>query len=162
MFREDVAPTTPKEVLSALRALVRGDRDPIACLANASALLAQFVPGINWVGWYLVRQDELVLGPFQGKPACTRIARGRGVCGTAWAEEEARIVADVTAFPGHIACDAASRSEVVVPLRVAGRVVGVLDCDAPVPGRFTPEDRSLLEGAAAIVGEWLSEVGAAF
>lgn len=151
---------TNADILGELRSLVAGDPDPIACLANAAALLYLHVPEINWLGFYLDRSGELVLGPFQGKPACTRIAHGRGVCGTAFARGETVLVADVQAFPGHIACDPASRSEVVVPLRVGGEVIGVLDCDAPHTGRFGAEEAALMEAAAKIIGAWLERTGA--
>lgn len=160
MHGETAGPRTQEETLRELQALVEGDRDGIACLANAAALLYLHVPDINWVGFYIDRDGDLVLGPFQGKPACTRIAYGRGVCGTAFACGETVVVQDVALFPGHIACDSASRSEIVVPLRVSGRTVGVLDCDAPTIGRFGGGEQTLFEGAAAIVGEWLAQTGA--
>lgn len=128
-----------------LRGLLDGERDWIANLANTAALLWMHLPDINWVGFYLMRGDELVLGPFQGKPACTRIAMGKGVCGTAAAERTTQLVEDVHQFPGHIACDAASNSEIVVPMICSGRVIGVLDIDSPVRGRFSDEDRTGLE-----------------
>lgn len=160
MHSETTGRLTQEEILRELRALVEGDRDGIACLANAAALLHLHVPGINWVGFYVDRDGELVLGPFQGKPACTRIAPGRGVCGTSFARGETLVVQDVELFPGHIACDSASRSEIVVPLRVGGRTVGVLDCDAPVTARFGDGEQALFEGAAEIVGSWLEQTGA--
>lgn len=132
-------------------ALVRGESDAVANAANVAALLGHTLRDVNWVGFYFVRGDELVLGPFAGLPACVRIARGKGVCGAAWAEDRTQVVPDVHVFPGHIACDAASRSEVVVPLRADGRVVAVLDCDSPTPARFSPRDVALLEQAAADV-----------
>ena len=113
--------------------------------ANASALLWQALPRINWAGFYLAEGETLLLGPFQGKPACVTIEKGRGVCGTAFARDETQVVADVHAFPGHIACDAASRSEIVVPVHREGTVAAVLDIDSPEPGRFTGEDRAGLE-----------------
>lgn len=129
-----------------LQALIGDERDAIANLANAAALIWHTVPDLNWAGFYLLRRpDELVLGPFQGKPACVRIAVGKGVCGTAVARNASVLVEDVHAFPGHIACDAASRSELVVPLRAAGRVVGVLDLDSPRVARFTAEDQAGFE-----------------
>ena len=129
------------ELRTQLQALLGDERDAIANLANAAALIWHTVPDLNWAGFYLLRRpDELVLGPFQGKPACVRIAVGNGVCGTAVARDATVRVEDVHAFPGHIACDAASRSELVVPLRAGGRVVGVLDLDSPRVGRFTPDD----------------------
>ena len=140
------------EVRTQLQALLGDERDPIANLANAAALIWHTLPDLNWAGFYLLRRnDGLVLGPFQGKPACVRIAVGQGVCGTAVARNASVRVEDVHAFPGHIACDAASRSELVVPLRVAGRVVGVLDLDSPTAGRFTPEDQTGVEALVATV-----------
>ncbi|WP_201860617.1 GAF domain-containing protein [Microvirga soli] len=124
-----------------LTGLLEGERDMIANTANMSALIFQFLPDLNWAGFYFMRGGELVLGPFQGKTACVRIAVGRGVCGTAVERQESIVVQDVHAFPGHIACDSASRSELVVPLVKDGRVLGVLDLDSPNPGRFDEEDR---------------------
>jgi GAF domain-containing protein len=123
-----------------LTALLAGERDGLANCANVSALLYEALPDLNWSGFYFLRELELVLGPFQGRVACVRIALGRGVCGTAAARRETVIVADVHAFPGHIACDSASRSEIVVPLIHQGRLLGVLDLDSPHPGRFDQED----------------------
>ena len=126
--------------------LIRGVPHRTANLANLSALLWQTLEEINWAGFYLAEgEDLLVLGPFQGKPACIEIPFGRGVCGTAAAQDATQLVPDVHAFPGHIACDGASRSEIVVPLHGGGRVVGVLDIDSPVPARFTEADRIGLE-----------------
>lgn len=136
---------------ASLDALIGGETDPIANLANAAALIWEALPDINWAGFYLLRGGELVLGPFQGRPACVRIPMGKGVCGTAAFRRETIVVEDVNAFPGHIACDAASRSEIVVPLVAAGRLLGVLDVDAPNVGRFGDEDRRGLEAAAEIV-----------
>jgi GAF domain-containing protein len=134
-----------RDLEAALGSLLEGELDPLANLANASALLAHSLPGINWCGFYLVRGEELVLGPFQGKPACVRIRVGQGVCGTAAARRETVVVPDVNRFPGHIACDAASRSEIVVPI-VQGPVLrGVLDVDAPETDRFDGDDRAGLE-----------------
>jgi L-methionine (R)-S-oxide reductase len=124
-----------------LTGLLEGERDMIANTANMSALIFQFMPDLNWAGFYFMRRGELVLGPFQGKTACVRIAVGRGVCGTAVERQESIVVQDVHAFPGHIACDSASRSELVVPLIKDGGVLGVLDLDSPNPGRFDEEDR---------------------
>ena len=117
----------------------------IANLANASALLWQALPDINWAGFYKMVEGLLVLYPFQGKTACVRIEVGKGVCGTAVAEDKTQLVADVHQFPGHIACDSASNSEIVVPIHVEGRIWGVLDIDSPYPGRFTEADREGLE-----------------
>jgi len=136
-----------------LRALGEAECGWVTLLANASALLFDGMEQVNWAGFYLVRGGELVLGPFQGKPACVRIPRGRGVCGTAWAENAVLRVPDVHAFPGHIACDGASRSEIVIPLRANGRVVGVLDIDSPMPGRFSPQDQAGLEAFARTLEE---------
>lgn len=123
----------------------------IANLANAAALLNQFLTDINWVGFYLADGDELVLGPFQGLPACVRIPFGKGVCGTAAAERRTVVVPDVHQFPGHIACDAASQSEIVVPLIKDDRVIGVLDIDSPVKNRFDDVDRRYLEQFASVL-----------
>ncbi len=131
-----------------LEAYLAGERDWLVNLANASALLNQRLPGLNWAGFYLWRGDRLVLGPFQGKPACTRIALGRGVCGTTARTRTTTVVADVNAFPGHIACDAASASEVVVPLLAGERLLGVLDLDSPRAGRFDAADAAGLEAFA--------------
>ena len=138
-----------------LAALVDGIPYPIANLANASALLYDTLPGLNWAGFYLTEGGRLVLGPFQGKPACIVIPYGRGVCGTAAAENRTVRVPDVHAFPGHIACDSASNSEIVIPLRKAGQVIGVLDIDSPHFDRFSPEDQSGLEAFAAILEQHL-------
>lgn len=142
-------PDVYRDLVASLAALLEGEPDPVANLANAAALLAQALEGINWCGFYLERGGELVLGPFQGKPACVRIALGRGVCGTAAEKRESLVVPDVLAFPGHIACDEASRSELVVPIVAKGRLRGVLDVDAPTPGRFDDEDRAGLEAFVA-------------
>ncbi len=128
-----------------LTALLEGETELIPNLANTSALLGQALENINWVGFYLMKKGELLLGPFQGKPACIHIPIGKGVCGTAVAENRTLLVEDVHAFPGHIACDSASRSEIVVPIHWKGRVVGVLDIDSPIQSRFDEEDRLGLE-----------------
>lgn len=150
MFTGSIDRAAPKEELyrdleASLKSLLEGESDALANLANAVALLNQALDRINWCGFYLLRQNELVLGPFQGKPACVRIPVGKGVCGTAAARRETVVVPDVLAFPGHIACDGASQSEIVVPILADGRLVGVLDLDAPEPGRFDEEDRAGLE-----------------
>ena len=134
-----------------LAALLAGESDPIANTANTAALLFEALPEINWAGFYFLRGGELVLGPFQGKPACVRIALGRGVCGTAAERRTTVVVPDVHAFPGHIACDTASRSEVVVPLIADGRLLGVLDIDSPRPGRFEAADARGLERVALVL-----------
>ena len=128
-----------------LTALVEGIPYEVANLANASALLWQELPDINWVGFYKMTGGKLVLGPFQGKPACIEIPVGRGVCGTAVAEDAVQLVYDVHQFPGHIACDCASNSEIVLPIHVNGKIWGVLDIDSPTVGRFTEEDRAGLK-----------------
>lgn len=138
-------------LLSQLEALTATERDTIANLANASAALYLNLPQLNWAGFYLVRGGELVLGPFQGKPACIRIAFGKGVCGTAAASGATQVVPDVHAFPGHIACDGASRSEIVIPLFCEGELKAVLDLDSPLPDRFSPADREGLEQCAALL-----------
>ncbi|MBB3608697.1 GAF domain-containing protein [Rhizobium sp. BK602] len=140
-----------RELSGQLQALLDGETDPIANAANTSALIFQMLPDLNWAGFYFLQSDdELVLGPFQGKPACVRIAVGRGVCGTAIEKEQSILVEDVHAFPGHIACDAASRSELVVPLFRDGYVFGVIDLDSPLPGRFDGDDQTGIEALSAI------------
>jgi L-methionine (R)-S-oxide reductase len=129
-----------EELRTQLMGLYAGERDGLANTANMAAVLYQGLPDLNWAGFYFLRGDELVLGPFQGKVACVRIPLGTGVCGTAAARHETVIVADVHAFPGHIACDAASQSEIVVPLVQAGRLIGVLDLDSPLVARFDAQD----------------------
>ena len=128
-----------------LRALAADEPHWLPVLSNAAALLWESLENINWAGFYLTQGESLLLGPFQGKVACIRIPYGRGVCGTAAAEDKTQRVPDVHAFPGHIACDSASRSEIVVPLHCGGAVVGVLDIDSPTEGRFTEQDRQGLE-----------------
>lgn len=132
-------------VTKQLDALCTGELDAIANYSNAAALLNTFLQDINWVGFYFMKDGELVLGPFQGLPACVRIPVGRGVCGTAVATKATQLVEDVHAFPGHIACDGATNSEIVVPLIRDGEVIGVLDIDSPLKGRFTKEDQQGLE-----------------
>ncbi|WP_033922221.1 GAF domain-containing protein [Sphingomonas sp. 37zxx] len=140
-----------RDLAKALDALTADERDSIANMANAAALLWQYLPDLNWAGFYRVVGGELVLGPFQGKAACIRIAFGKGVCGAAAATLETQVVADVHAFPGHIACDAASRSELVVPIVRDGVLLGVLDLDSPVPGRFDAEDAKGCEALMAML-----------
>lgn len=139
-----------RELAAQLGALLTGEPDPIANAANTSALLFQMMPDLNWAGFYLMRDGELVLGPFQGKPACVRIPVGKGVCGTAAARGVSVLVEDVHAFPGHIACDSASRSELVVPLIGRDGVIGVIDLDSPLTGRFDAADQAGIERIAAI------------
>ncbi len=147
-----------RELREAMAALLEGEDDPLASLANAAAAIFHSLPALNWAGFYLLRAEELVLGPFQGRPACTRIALGRGVCGTAAAERRAILVPDVNDFPGHIACDSASRSELVVPLLWQDRVSGVLDLDSPLAGRFTEGDRALCEALAAMLAPFAARM----
>jgi L-methionine (R)-S-oxide reductase len=142
-----------KELTEQLSALFAGERHGLANAANMSALLYQSLPSLNWVGFYFLQGGELVLGPFQGKVACTRIAMGRGVCGTAAARRETLVVPDVHEFPGHIACDSASQSEIVVPLLKGGRLLGVLDLDSPQLATFDQEDAVGLNAAASILLE---------
>ena len=138
-------------IVSQIAALTDGVPHLIANLANASAVLNEALEDINWVGFYLTEGSKLVLGPFQGKSACIEIPTGRGVCGTALAKNETQLVYDVHQFPGHIACDSASNSEIVIPLRKNGQVVAVLDIDSPSIGRFTEEDKTGLEAVAKII-----------
>ena len=134
-----------------LQALVAGVAYPVANLANASALLNQALRDINWVGFYLRQDERLILGPFQGKTACIEIPFGRGVCGAAAAKDETQLVMDVHQFPGHIACDSASNSEIVIPLHKDGKVAAVLDIDSPLVGRFTEADKEGLESLVPIL-----------
>jgi L-methionine (R)-S-oxide reductase len=142
-----------RELHAELAALVAGEADGLANAANMAALYFDALPELNWFGFYFARGTELVLGPFQGKVACVRIALGRGVCGTAARERRTLVVPDVHAFPGHIACDAASRSEVVIPLLRGERLLGVLDLDSPRENRFDADDAAGLEAAAALLLE---------
>lgn len=140
-----------RELAEQLEALLTGEADAIANAANTSALLFEQMPDLNWAGFYFLRDEkELVLGPFQGKIACVRIPVGRGVCGTAVAQAQSVLVEDVHAFPGHIACDAGSRSELVVPLMREGRILGVIDLDSPLMARFDADDQAGIERIAAI------------
>lgn len=142
--------TDSQGVIAQARALLGDERDPIANAANLAAFVIQNVPDLNWVGFYFVRGPELILGPFAGKPAVTRIARGRGVCGAAWERMGTLVIDDVRTFSQHITCDTASQAELVVPLIRDGLVFGVLDCDSPIPARFSQAERMLLEGVARI------------
>jgi GAF domain-containing protein len=135
-------PTLYRDLASAVEGLVSGETDPIANMANVSALIFETLPDVNWVGFYRNVGGELVLGPFQGRPACIRIKFGDGVCGVAAQTRQVQRVEDVNAFPGHIACDSASASEIVVPLIRDGELIGVLDIDSPSKGRFTEEDEA--------------------
>ncbi len=144
-------PALYRELHGALDALTADEPDAVANMANAAALLWQYLPGLNWAGFYRHIDGELVLGPFQGKPACIRIPLGKGVCGTAAASRDTQVVADVHAFPGHIACDADSRSELVVAIVADGRLLGVLDLDSPEPGRFDAADAAGCEALMALL-----------
>jgi GAF domain-containing protein len=146
--------TLYRDLASALQGLVSGEPDPVANMANASALIFETLPNVNWVGFYRNLDGELVLGPFQGRPACIRIKFGDGVCGVAAETRRVQRVEDVNAFPGHIACDSASASEIVVPLIRDGELIGVLDIDAPSKGRFTEED----EAGCVALGEILQTI----
>lgn len=155
MFQPAALDLTSKPVFyadlaSSLTGLLGDERDWVANAANTAALIYTSLPDLNWAGFYMMKEGELVLGPFQGLPACIRIALGRGVCGTAAATLQTQLVTDVHAFPGHIACDAASQSELVVPLVKDGRLIGVLDLDSPSLARFDPEDAAGIERLAAI------------
>ena len=143
-----------KEMLvSQIRSLAETDPWYVALLANVSALLGEMMEDVNWTGFYLMRGGQLVLGPFQGKTACIHIPVGKGVCGAAVKEDKTIVVDDVHSFPGHIACDSASNAEIVIPIHAAGRVIGVLDIDSPLKGRFTQEDREALEAVVAALEE---------
>ena len=144
-----------RDLLGALDALTAGEPDPVANMANAAALIWQYLPDLNWAGFYRAIGDGLVLGPFQGKPACIRIPFGQGVCGTAAASREVQCVADVHAFPGHIACDAASAAELVVPIVHGGRLIGVLDLDSPTAGRFDAAD---VAGCTALIARLAARI----
>ncbi len=140
-----------RDLVAAADALTFGEHDAVANMANVSALLFDWLPDVNWTGFYRLIDGELVLGPFQGKAACIRIALGSGVCGTAAATRQTQIVADVHAFPGHIACDAASVSELVAPVVHGGALIGVIDLDSPTAGRFDVEDGAGCEALAALI-----------
>jgi len=156
MYDFQADPDQPKaefyrELVSAADALTAGEPDGVANMANVAALLWQLVPDLNWAGFYRAIGDELVLGPFCGKPACIRIPLGQGVCGTAASSGQSQLVPDVHAFPGHIACDAASRSELVVPVVREGAVVAVIDLDSPSPARFDSDDQAGIEALAQLL-----------
>jgi len=155
-FRPDPAlgkPALYRELVGAAEALTQGEPDAVANMANVAALLWQVLPDCNWTGFYRMVAGELVLGPFMGRPACLRIALGQGVCGTAAATAKSQLVADVHAFPGHIACDAQSRSELVVPVLRDGQVIAVIDCDSPHLARFDAEDQAGLEEFARAIAD---------
>ena len=156
MYAFDIAPDRPKaelydELVKAAEALTNGEPDGIANMANIAALLWQFLPNLNWSGFYRMVDGELVLGPFQGKAACIRIPLNKGVCGAAARTAISQLVEDVHAFPGHIACDADSRSELVVPVLCDGKVIAVIDLDSPSSARFDSEDQAGIEKLAALL-----------
>ena len=165
MYAFTADPALPKpelyrELTASALALVAGEPDPVANMANVAALIWQLVPRLNWAGFYRVAKNdggagELVLGPFQGKPACIRIALGQGVCGTAAASGETQRVADVHAFPGHITCDSESRSELVVPVLHGGAVIAVIDLDSPEPARFDADDAAGIEALARAIAPYV-------
>ena len=156
MFPEENTMTDYTLLCEQMKSLLEGEGHWLPSLANASALLYETLPELNWAGFYLMEGGSLLLGPFQGKSACIRIPLGRGVCGTAAAEDRTQLVPDVHAFPGHIACDCASNSEIVVPLHRDGRVIGVLDIDSPVYDRFSEADRAGLEAFARVLEEGIA------
>lgn len=145
-----------RDLTAAVDAITSGEPDAVANMANVAALIWEYVPDLNWAGFYRLVGEELVLGPFQGKAACIRIAMGKGVCGAAAATRETQLVEDVHAFPGHIACDAASQSELVVPIVHGGRLIGVLDLDSPHPARFDRDDQSGMETICALIAPRLA------
>ena len=157
MYQFDIAAGSKAELyrdlLAALDALTEGEADAVANMANAAALIWQYLPDLNWAGFYRLVEGALVLGPFQGKAACIRIPVGKGVCGTAAASRTTQLVEDVFAFPGHIACDAASASELVVPILRDGAVVAVIDLDSPIPARFDPADAAGIETLAQAIAQ---------
>ncbi len=162
MHSFEIAEATDKpalyaDILSALDGLTADEPDAIANMANIAAVLWEYLPDINWAGFYRLIEGELVLGPFQGKAACIRIAMGAGVCGAAAATRKTEIVDDVEAFPGHIPCDAVSASELVVPIIVDGALIGVLDIDSPTTGRFDTDDAAGVEALVALVGPRITE-----
>ncbi|MGX0047471.1 L-methionine (R)-S-oxide reductase [Staphylococcus haemolyticus] len=140
-----------------LQSLIEDEQNLIAILSNTSAILNDNLDQINWVGFYLIENEELILGPFQGHPACVHIAIGKGVCGTAVAKDKTQLVKDVHAFPGHIACDANSKSEIVIPIHVNDEIIGVLDIDAPITDRFTNEDKEGLEVIVKVIEKQLTK-----
>lgn len=154
MFDASISATDPHEFYASLKrqlqGLLAGERDAVANAANMAALIYHSVPALNWAGFYFLKDDTLVLGPFQGKPACVRLRVGQGVCGTAVERRQTLLVNDVSEFPGHVACDADARSELVVPLMRGDRAVGVLDLDSPRIGRFGAAEQEALEGLSAL------------
>ncbi|MCI2775022.1 GAF domain-containing protein [Staphylococcus petrasii] len=153
----DIKETNYSLLQKQLASLIEDETNLIAILSNTSALINDSLDQVNWVGFYLIENNELILGPFQGHPACVHIAIGKGVCGTAVSEDKTQLVADVHAFPGHIACDANSNSEIVVPIHKNGEIIGVLDIDAPIKNRFSEEDQQGLEAIVSILENQLSK-----
>ncbi|WP_097027522.1 GAF domain-containing protein [Clostridium peptidivorans] len=145
-----------ESLLSMMDSLLKDETDVIANLSNASALIKALVSDVNWAGFYIIKNNELVLGPFQGLPACNRIQAGKGVCGTSALKGETMLVKNVHSFPGHIACDSQSNSEIVIPLKQNNKVYGVLDLDSPTVGRFDEEDKIYLEKAVEIINKYVN------
>lgn len=162
MIETKVGGLSPSEMLDSMvrviRAQAESEQEPLAQAANATAIMNAYLPDINWIGFYIMRQGELVLGPFQGNAACSRIKVGEGVCGTSVREQKTLLVPDVDAFPGHIVCDSASRSEVVVPVMHEGKVIAVIDCDSPSLRRFTEKEADALEQVARILAPALARL----
>lgn len=162
MIETKVQGLTSREKLESMVRVIRAqtdsEKDPLAQAANATAIMDAYLDDINWIGFYIMRDGELVLGPFQGRAACTRIKVGQGVCGTSVQEASTMLVPDVDAFPGHIICDSASRSEVVVPVFHHGTVIAVLDCDSPSLERFTASEAEALEKVAALLAPAIAEL----
>ena len=151
-------PTNYKLISKQLASLIEDEKNLIAILSNTSALLNDTIDQINWVGFYLIENNELILGPFQGHPACVHIAIGKGVCGTAVSSGETQRVKDVHQFPGHIACDANSQSEIVIPLHQNGKIIGVLDIDAPIKNIFSQDDQEGLESIVKTLEKQLNQI----
>lgn len=145
-----------ESLLSMMDSLLKDETDGITNLSNASALIKALVSDVNWAGFYIIKNNELVLGPFQGLPACNRIQIGKGVCGTSALKGETMLVKDVHSFPGHIACDSQSNSEIVIPLKQNNKVYGVLDLDSPTVGRFNEDDKIYLEKAVEIINKYVN------
>lgn len=162
MFDLTTAGLSKEENLASMVRVVTGqseyEPDPLALVSNTTALMASYLEDINWIGFYLMRNGELVLGPFQGKPACTRIKVGEGVCGTSVKERKTMLVADVDEFPGHIACDSASRSELVIPVIYNNEVIGVMDCDSPSLNRFSEEEAHAFEEITEAIASFLARI----
>jgi GAF domain-containing protein len=160
MFNKSAAANAeenPAHIAEAVKAVLDGETDLVAGLAQISAVIKVYLADINWAGFYILKGKELVLGPFQGLPACSRIGEGKGVCGKAVLEKKTIVVADVHAFPGHIACDSASASEIVIPLFKGGQIFGVLDIDSPVLNRFSGSDTDCLKQTGSIINEFLEK-----